>query len=187
MVFLLQADFGTVDDDKLIALIGKDEAAYTELISRYIGTVRRIAHLYSFNASDCDDLISEGIVGLLSAVKTYESGRGTSFSTYAYSCVNNRILSALKKSSRIKKCEENIEGLELGESVSPESILFDREELGEVFSIIEKGLSKTEKSVFEEFLSGKSYQEIAKGLSIPLKSVDNALSRVRRKLRTKLR
>lgn len=181
-----QADYRTLDDNSLIALIGRDEAAYSELISRNIGTVRRIAHLYSSNTADCDDLISEGIVGLLNAVRTFDGCRGASFSTYVYTCVNNRILTALKKSSRIIKCEENIDELDLGGSVSPESILIDREELGEVFSMIEKGLSKTEKSVFEEYLSGRSYQEIADKLGLSLKSVDNALARVRRKLRSKL-
>lgn len=184
-----QADYKALDDNRLLTLIGRDEAAYSELISRHIGTVRRIAHLYSSNLSDCDDFVSEGIVGLLNAVRTFDSSKGASFSTYAYACVNNRILTALKKSSRIIKCEENIDdlSLSLGDGASPENIIIDREELGEVFSWIENGLSKTEKSVFEEYLSGSSYQEIADRLGMSLKSVDNALLRVRRKLRSKLR
>lgn len=184
---MLQADYKALDDTCLISLIGKDEAAYSELISRHIGTVRRLAHLYSSNPSDCDDLVSEGIVGLLNAVRTFDGSKGASFSTYAYACVNNRILNALKKSSRIINCEENIDNLNLEGSATPESIVINREELGEVFSLIEKGLSKTEKSVFEEYLSGSSYQEIAARLGLSLKSVDNALMRVRRKLRSKLR
>lgn len=187
MHIMNSADYKALDDTELLPLIGKDEAAYSELISRHIGTVRRLAHLYSLNPSDCDDLVSEGIVGLLNAVRTFDGSKGASFSTYAYACANNRILTALKKSSRIRGCEENIDDYNLEGEASPESIVINREEIGEVFSLIEKGLSKTEKRVFEEYLSGSSYQETAARLGISLKSVDNALLRVRRKLRSKLR
>lgn len=122
----------------------------------------------------------------MNAVKTYSSGREASFSTYAYSCVHNRIITAIRKSRRISRCEENIGWLELGDSQSPESIVISREELNEVISWMENGLSKTEKNAFELYMSGASYKEIADTLGISLKSADNALARVRRKLRYKL-
>ncbi len=184
---MLQRRYKTESDETLVSLSTADEAAYSELISRHLAAVRRIARLYSTNPSDFDDLVSEGILGLMNAVKTYDGERGAGFSTYAYSCVHNRIITAIKKSQRIISREENIEAMELRESgVSPESIIITREELSEVFLWMENGLSKTEKSVFELYMSGASYQEIADRLGIPLKSADNALARVRRKLRRKL-
>jgi len=183
---LLQNGYKTESDESLVSISMSDEAAYSELISRHLATVRRVARLYSTNLSDFDDLVSEGILGLMNAVKTYNGEREASFSTYAYSCVHNRIITAIRKSQRISRCEENIEGLELEGSQSPENIVISREELSEVFLWMENGLSKTEKSAFELYMSGASYQEIADKLGISLKSADNALARVRKKLRRKL-
>ena len=189
---LPQTDYKAMSDGELLGLVRSDESAYSELISRYLGKVRRLAHVYSYNHSDCDDLVSEGIIGLMNAVKSYDGSSGkASFSTYAYACIHNRIISALKKSSRINSCEENMDTLDsnVGSSArdcSPESIVMSREELGEVLEWMEKGLSKIEKSVFEAYMAGKPYSEISKSLGIPLKSVDNALLRVRRKLRSRL-
>lgn len=183
---MLQNGYKSQSDESLALLARSDEEAFSELISRHLAAVRRAARMYSANLSDFDDLVSEGILGLMNAVKTYDGQRGASFSTYAYSCVHNRIITAIKKSQRISRCEENIEGLELEGSQSPENIVISREELGEVLEWMERDLSKTEKNVFEMYMSGASYQEIADKLGISLKSADNALLRVRRKLRRKL-
>ncbi len=183
---MLQNGYKTESDEDLVLVSKSDEAAYSELISRHLATVRRVARLYSTNPSDFDDLVSEGILGLMNAVKTYNGEREASFSTYAYSCVHNRIITAIRKSQRINRCEENIEGLELEGYQSPENIVISREELSEVLLWMENGLSKTEKSAFELYMSGASYQEIADKLGISQKSADNALARVRRKLRRKL-
>ncbi len=181
-----QIEYKAMEDSELCRLAGSDEAAYSELISRYVGMVRRLVHVYSYNLSDCDDLVSEGIIGLMNAVKSYDGSKGAAFSTYAYACIHNRIITALKKSSRIINCEENLDSVSLGDGSSPESIVMDREKLSKAFSWMESGLSKTEKSVFEGYMSGLSYAGIAKKLGISPKSVDNALLRVRKKLRSNL-
>lgn len=184
-----QCDYKSMSDDELIKLVGTDEIAFSELISRHLGTVRRLAHLYSATPSDCDDLISEGIIGLINAAKSYDSSRGAVFSTYAYACIHNKMLTALKRSSKIKLCEADIDsaGLEAAQSSSPESILIGKEELDEVMLFSREQLSKTERNVFELYMYGDRYGDISKKLGISPKSVDNAISRVRRKLRTKLR
>ncbi len=183
---MLKSGYKSLSDESLALLAGKDEEAFSELIARHLASVRRAAGMYSANLSDFDDLVSEGILGLMNAIKTYDGERGARFSTYAYSCVHNRMITAIKKSQRISRREENIEGLELAGSQSPESIVIRREELSEVLGWMEKGLSKTEKNVFELYMSGASYREISERLGISLKSVDNALLRVRRKLRRNL-
>lgn len=184
---MAQIQYKLMPDAELVTAAQSDEKAYSELISRHLGTVRRLAHLYSSNSADCDDLTSEGIIGLMNAVRSYDPAKGASFSTYAYACANNRMMTALKKSSRIQSCEENIDDAGLSEQLSPESIVLTREEMDELLREAESDLSASERSVFRLYLSGHSYAAISKELGISPKSVDNALARVRRKLRRKSR
>ena len=187
-----QGRYKPMTDAELCRLADSDEEAYAELVSRYVGMVRRLVHVYSYNISDIDDLVSEGIIGLMNAIKSYDSsrtvkGRSASFSTYAYTCIHNRIVSAIKKSSSIINREENILDAKLSENTSPESIVMDREDISRALSWVEKGLSGTEKSVFECYMQGMSYRDTADKLGLSVKSVDNAMLRVRRKLRSNLR
>lgn len=192
MIDLPQGRYKSMTDAELCRLADSDEEAYAELVSRYVGMVRRLVHVYSYNISDIDDLVSEGIIGLMNAIKSYDSsrtvkGRSASFSTYAYTCIHNRIVSAIKKSSSIINREENILDAKLSENTSPESIVMDREDISRALSWVEKGLSGTEKSVFECYMQGMSYRDTADKLGLSVKSVDNAMLRVRRKLRSNLR
>lgn len=174
-------------DDELLASAQSDDGAYSELISRYLPSIRRIAAIYEKSPADRDDLVSEGILGLMSAVKTYSPDKGASFSTYAGVCANNRMLNALKKAQRIQGREGSFEEINASSGSSPEKIVIDREALREVFSEVESNLTELEREVFTLYLQGVSYDETAKVLGIDKKSVDNALARVRRKLRRKFR
>ncbi len=177
----------SVSDEELAAAASSNEEAYGELISRYLPSVRRLSGIYTRSSADRDDLVSEGILGLLNAVKTYDPSKGASFSTYAGVCVNNRMMTALKRSARIQRREESLDELSAAGGQSPEKIIIDREALSEIFSEIAENISELERSVFERYLSGESYSAIASALGIDRKSVDNALARVRRKLRRKFR
>lgn len=161
--------------------------AYGELIKKYLPSIRRLAGMYTRVSADRDDLVSEGILGLMSAVKSFESGHGAAFSTYAGVCINNRMLSALKKSSSIKSREESVAEITASSAESPEKIVLDREALKEIFSEAAENLSGLEKAVFSEYLSGEDYEGISEKLGVDKKAVDNALWRVRRKLRKKFR
>lgn len=174
------------DEELAIAALSSDDA-YSELISRYLPSVRRLARVYTKSSADRDDLVSEGILGLMNAVKTYSADKGAGFSTYAGVCINNRMLSALKKSARIQKREEPLEKLDAPGGSSPEKIIIDREALSEIFSEVSENLTELERTVFGQYLGGASYGDIAKNLDIDRKAVDNALARVRRKLRKKFR
>lgn len=181
------ADYKTSSDDELVRLAEKNDDAYSELISRYLPSIRRLARIYTKSSADRDDLVSEGILGLMSAVRSFSCGKGASFSTYAGVCVNNRMMTALKKSAMIKKREEPIDGLNASSGHSPEKIVLDREALSEIFSEVSESLTVLERSVFDLYLMGASYADITRELGISSKAVDNALARVRRKLRRKFR
>ena len=92
-----------------------------------------------------------------------------------------------EKSARIRSREEALEDISAPEGSSPEKIVLDREFLGEIFSEISENLSELERSVIGLYLSGASYADITRSLGIDRKAVDNALSRVRRRLRKKFR
>lgn len=182
-----QNRFSMTTDDELLRMVPEDEDAYSELISRYLPSIRRIASIYKTTPADRDDLVSEGILGLMNAVKTYSPDKGASFSTYVSVCANNRILNALKKAQRIQGREGSFDEVNASSEHSPEKIVIDREALSEVFSEIESNLTELEREVFTLWLAGVGYNEISKLVEIDKKSVDNALTRVRRKLRRKFR
>ncbi len=183
-----QDEYRAMTDTELIEIAASDEGAYSELVSRHLETVRRLAGIYSAGKSasgcDYDDLCSEGLMGLMNAVKTYDGSKGASFGTYAYSCINNRMLNSLRKSTRIRGSEEPIEDIEIADHGSPESILISNEETDELMRIARSRLSDLERSVLKCYLEGKSHSEAAKELGITPKSVDNALQRIRRKLKS---
>ena len=180
-------DYKTSSDDELVLLAEKSEGAYSELISRYLPSIRRLARIYTKSSADRDDLVSEGILGLMNAVRTFSTGKGAGFSTYAGVCVNNRMMTALKKSAIIKNREEPIDDHSASRTPSPEKIVLDREALSEIFSEVSENLTELERSVFDLYLMGASYADITRELGISSKAVDNALARVRRKLRRKFR
>lgn len=180
-------DIKTAADDELVLAARQNDDAYSELISRYLPSIRRLARIYTKSSADRDDLVSEGILGLMNAVNTFSADRGASFSTYAGVCVNNRMMTSLKKSARIQRREESLESLEASGESSPEKIILDREALSEIFSEISDNLTDLERTVISRYLSGASYADIAGELGTDKKAVDNALARVRRKLRRKFR
>ncbi len=186
VVRLKQSDYQAMTEQELLELAASDDRAYSEIISRHLETVRRLASFYSAGGSasaDFDDLYSEGLMGLMNAVRTFDGSKGASFGTYSYSCINNRMLNSLKRSTRIRGSEEPMEDLEIADHGSPESILMSVEGTSELMEIAEKRLSTLEKSVLRSYLEGKTHAETAEELGITPKSVDNALQRIRRKFR----
>lgn len=165
-----------------------DHAAFSRLIADMLPLVRRQSAKYKSVLLDSDDLLQEGLLGLMAAVRTYRFGGDASFSTYACVCVNNQIRTALRKVSGAKSVptaqsvpwEDN---LGAAPSQSLEELQDLREEYKQILDFIETGLSATEKSVLKLFLSGLSYCEIAEKIGSSPKSVDNALQRVRHKLK----
>ena len=139
--------------------------------------------------TNSDDLFQEGLVGLLKAVRTYD-GVSSAFSTYASSCIGHSVISAVRKYRRQSAAsiplDETAQDSAMGSASSPETEFIDRESSALLYARVLSGLSAFERTVFELYLSDYSYMEIASRVGKPEKSVANAISRARRKLRAML-
>jgi len=173
---------------------GGDSAAEEILVSEYVQLVRACARPYFLAGGDSEDLIQEGMLGLLSAIRTFDPEKGVKFSTYAEFCVRRRIYSAIKSASGNKHTPLNsyisLESPGLDESSTqsksflrvPEDFVIEREQVGEVENLLYGALSRFESGVLELYLEGMSYKDMAVRLGKSEKSVDNAVQRIRKKL-----
>lgn len=187
-------DEENLSEQELIGLVhGGDEKAMALLLFRMMPLVKRRAAVYAPRSStDIEDLVQEGLMGLLCAVNTYRSGEA-SFKTYASVCINNRIVSAVKASLRQKNLplhnyvlyeEDGGEAAVVSDDVlNPEEQLIAKEEEARIYRLMDENLSGFEHTVLQLFLSGHSYDEIGALTNSSAKSADNALQRVRRKLK----
>ena len=164
--------FRAESDEQLVARAKDgDDEALTALIQRYAPFVRMRAGAYGVKELDADDLYQEGMIALLTAVRNYCAGLNSSFRTFASVCINNKLNSALRAHMREKNAP--MRGyLSLSEQTDARN------------RRIETLLSLFERQVLKLYLSSYSYEEMSKQLGSSTKAVDNALQRVRRKLRT---
>ena len=175
-------------DNQLVELINHGEYKYLQLlINRYMPYIISVASRYNAGGLDTEDFIQEGVLAIFSAVKTYD-GSKASFKTFAGLCINRAMSSALARAvGSGKHIPENlispIDDIELADTSDPESILIEKENILDLEHTIKNDLSELEYQVLGEFLSGKSYADIAEALGITTKSVDNALRRIRAKIK----
>ena len=192
-------DYSIENDDKLLKLANAgDREAEAQLIRRYYRLVRQCARPLFLMGGDSEDLIQEGMMGLLSAVREYKGGGRTSFPAYALICIRRRLLSAVKSASSQKHTplnnrvplddilsEDNraliAPQLELHRRVPEEQVLA-RESKTEMVSTFSQCLSKFEAKVLGLYLDGLSYGEMAAHTGKTEKSIDNAVQRIRKKL-----
>lgn len=172
-----------------------DGDAAALLIDRYLPVVGRQARAICPQGMEWEDLLQEGLIGLLYAVGRYDSGREASFKTFASRCALNQMLSAIEAQGREKRApkqsaipleEEGRIPQGLPTQGDPEEIFIQRENLSRWKEQLSTLLSPFEQVALKQYLSGYSYQEIARSSHSSTKAVDNALQRVRRKLRTAL-
>ena len=164
------------------------------LVSEYSRLVRMVARPYFLVGGDGEDLIQEGMLGLISAIRTFDPAKNVKFSTYAEFCVRRRIYSAIRSASGCKHNPLNnyisLESPRIGENNTqtayflrdPEDFVIARESAGEITELLYGALSRFESGVLELYLDGMSYREMAARLGKPNKSVDNAVQRIRKKL-----
>ncbi len=154
------------------------------LIYRYSRIIRIKASKLKKSANiDDDDLFQEGVLGLLNAVRSYNPEKGR-FQSFAEVCIINRMKNALNKSTGGYTVADDYDFEQItDESALTEDYVILKERNGELSEKLEKLLSKKELSVLRLYLDGYSYKQIAARLSIPLKSVDNSLSRSKQKLK----
>jgi RNA polymerase sporulation-specific sigma factor len=189
-------------DEELCRLaVSGDRMAEETLFTRYNRVVRSYARPFFLAGGDSEDLIQEGMVGLLKAVREYDAEKEASFRTFAEICIRNRLYSVLRAAARDKH-------LPLNQSVSldtpyfdsnsytsgtsnlaqrnPEDFLIDREHTAALLSGVRKQLSEFEAKILGYYLDGLSCREIAETVGKPPKSVDNAVQRIRRKVAQQL-
>ena len=185
-------------DEALCSLAASgDRIAEEALVMRYNRLVRVCARPYFLAGGE--DLIQEGMVGLLNAIREYDPGKGSSFRTYAETCIRNRILSAIRAAARDKHTplnhyvsyetpllDGNTDSYPLSASrqpqQNPEDMLISREERRERLGTLKGQLSGFEAQILDLYLRGLSYVEIASEVDRSPKAVDNAVQRIRRKV-----
>jgi RNA polymerase sporulation-specific sigma factor len=170
-----------------------DEVALAELIVQHMASIRALAHTVQQPGLAFDDAVQEGMIGLLQAVKSYNAAKGASFATYAGVCIEHAMVSAARAAGRRKHTPLNqaVSYNALDEAdyaaqaaePNPEEQVLANEQMSQVMTDIRTRLSVRERQVLALFLDGLSYSAIAARLSIDEKAVDNALQRVRAKLR----
>ena len=164
--------------------------AFLELSARYLRSIRIRAE--SFREIEAEDLYQEGLIALMYAARSYREESAVSFGTYADSCILHRFISIRRKlqtkktipTQSLTPIETQEEGpAALDPNSDPETFVIEQENLQRLRTKIFSILSPLEAKIFTLYLGGYSYEEICEKLSLPKKSIDNALSRVRRKLR----
>ncbi|MCG3087855.1 MULTISPECIES: RNA polymerase sporulation sigma factor SigH [Sporosarcina] len=195
------SDFTELTDEELVGIIhdgGTDGLDY--LITKYQPFVRMKARSYFMMGGDREDIIQEGMIGLYKAIRDFKGDRLSSFKAFAELCITRQIITAIKTATRQKHIPLNtsvsldkpvfdeesdrtlldvIAGSELDD---PEDLMIHKEDFSNMEDEINKVLSGLEKQVLTLYLEGQTYQEISDELNRQVKSVDNALQRIKRKL-----
>ena len=195
-------EFENLTDEDVILRIKSDEgrAALDYLINKYRNFVRAKARSYFLIGADREDIIQEGMIGLYKAIRDFRNDKLTYFRAFAELCVTRQIITAIKTATRQKHIPLNsyvslnkpiydedsertlLDVLSGACIADPEELVISREEFIDIEAKMEEILSDLEWRVLMSYLDGKSYQEIASDLHRRVKSIDNALQRVKRKL-----
>ena len=177
-----------------------EEEALEYLIKKYRNFVRAKARSYFLIGADREDIIQEGMIGLYKAIRDFQADKLSSFRAFAELCITRQIITAIKTATRQKhiplnsyvslnkpiyddESDRTLLDVLSGTRISdPEELIISREDFSSIESKISELLSDLEWEVLSSYLEGKSYQEIATDLDRHVKSIDNALQRVKRKL-----
>lgn len=185
---MVKAPYQEQTDEELIARIRSGETGVTEyLLEKYKPLVKKQARTMYLMGGENEDLIQEGMIGLFRAISTYLQGEG-SFYGFALLCINRQMYTAVQASAR-KKHEPLNAYVSLDEEPqmpledSPETMLLLQEKEGKREDMIARHLSSLEKRVLALYLEGMSYGQIAEQIGRPEKSVDNAIQRLKKKLK----
>ena len=194
-------EFEAMADEQIVRLAQEaDGAALEYLLNKYKNFVRTKARSYFLIGADHEDIVQEGMIGLYKAIRDYRAEKLSSFRAFAELCVTRQIITAIKTATRQKHIplnsyislnrpiyEEDSDRTlldvmaEEGRS-NPEDMIIDREDLSMIEGKIGQMLSDLEKEVLVRYMDGKSYVEIAEEMHRHVKSIDNALQRIKRKL-----
>lgn len=194
-------NYAGLEDKVLVEMAHNgDSESLSFLINKYQHFVRSKVRPYFLIGADKEDLVQEGMIGLYKAIRDYREDKMASFYAFAELCISRQIITAIKTASRQKHGplnssisldkpltneDSNYTLLDMiaGEKVTnPESLLINKEKVNEIERKIDELLSDLERRVLTLYMDGQSYMEISEELNTHVKSIDNALQRVKRKL-----
>lgn len=193
--------FSQMTDEEVCALAQQSDGYALEyLLNRYKNFVRSRARSYFLIGADHEDIVQEGMIGLYKGIRDFRPDKLASFRAFAELCITRQIITAIKTATRQKHIPLNsyvslnkpifdeesdrtlLDVISEGRITNPEELLIGQEELSSIESRIGEMLSDLEWEVLTAYLEGRSYQEIAADLGRHVKSIDNALQRVKRKM-----
>lgn len=201
-IFYTTDKYVNLTDEQIITQIKRgDEQALAYLLNKYKELVNIKVGKYFIIGAEKEDIVQEGMIGLYKAIKNFNMDKQNSFKTFANICIERQLITAIKSSNRQKHIPLNSylslntsayennedESAQLIETFKNKTIedpletIMKKEYYNEIQSSINKTLSKFEKQVLERYLKGESYITIAQKLDSPVKSVDNAIQRIRKK------
>ncbi len=197
----LSARYQQMNDEQVVEMCHQgDSEAEEYLLNKYKNFVRAKARSYFLIGADHEDIVQEGMIGLYKAIRDFKPEKLSSFRAFAELCITRQIITAIKTATRQKHIPLNsyvslnkplydeesdrtlLDVIMEGRISDPEELIINRENLGNIHNKISEVLSGLEQEVLQAYLDGKSYQEIADALGRHVKSIDNALQRVKRKL-----
>ncbi len=196
-----QMDWADLEDETIVEYVHEgDVQALDYLINKYRSFVRAKARTYFLIGADREDIVQEGMIGLYKAIRDFQADKLSSFKAFAELCVTRQIITAIKTATRQKHIPLNsyvsldkpiydeesdrtlLDVIAEHDTSDPEKLLVDREKFVDMEDKMEELLSELEREVLHLYLDGQSYQEISLQLNRHVKSIDNALQRVKRKL-----
>ncbi|KMY61427.1 RNA polymerase factor sigma-70 [Geobacillus stearothermophilus] len=194
-------DYKHLEDEQLVTLVHEgDGEALDFLIHKYQNFVRAKARSYFLVGADREDIVQEGMIGLYKAVRDFKGDKLSSFKAFAELCITRQMITAIKTATRQKHIPLNsyvsldkpiyddesdrtlMDVLSGTQVTDPEELIVNREEVDDIELKMAELLSDLERKVLALYLDGRSYQEISEELNRHVKSIDNALQRVKRKL-----
>ena len=194
-------DYKHLEDEQLVTLVHEgDGEALDFLIHKYQNFVRAKARSYFLVGADREDIVQEGMIGLYKAVRDFKGDKLSSFKAFAELCITRQMITAIKTATRQKHIPLNsyvsldkpiyddesdrtlMDVLSGTQVTDPEELIVNREEVDDIELKMAELLSDLERKVLASYLDGRSYQEISEELNRHVKSIDNALQRVKRKL-----
>jgi len=197
----VRKEWDTADDDKLLRLIQQgDNFALEILIRKYKNFIRAKARTYFLIGADREDIIQEGMIGLYKAIRDYNTDKLASFKAFAELCITRQIITAIKTATRQKhtplnsyvsiykpvhdeESDRTLLDMIAGDTfVDPQDLLVGQEKKSETELKLSELLSDLEKEVLHLYVQGCTYQEISTKLDRHVKSIDNSLQRIKRKL-----
>ena len=193
--------FSSLSDEEIVDIYQRENNHFATdyIVQRYKNFVRSKARSYFLMGADKEDIIQEGMIGLYKATRDYNRDREVSFKSFAELCITRQIISAIKGASRQKHIPLNsyislnkpayddsertlIEILETEKNLDPEEVVINREQYALIKEVMEAVLSPLEWDVLRGYMDAKSYQEMAEEHHRSIKSIDNALQRVKKKM-----